>query len=99
MRNGSTMRVASKSAPTSLASAERALVSSSGVVDVGKRLSSVCFTRPSCMQMVPPTTVSSPKCSSAVLMPRFDPSVALVSLRTSSKNAFSSAVHTSFSRR
>ena len=76
-----------------------AAVISSAVMDVGQRLSMVCTKQSPSLRMVPPTTVSGPKYSSAVAMPTPAPVVSLVRLRTSSKNERSCWLHRLFSSR
>ena len=65
---------------------------SSAVMDVGQRLSMVCNGRSPSLRMVPPTTVSGPKYSSAVAMPTPAPVVSDTRLCTSSKNSRSCLV-------
>ena len=92
-------RVFSNEPPISSASWRRRSVISSAVMDVGKRLSTVCTKRSSLRAMVPPITVRGPKYSSELLMPTPLPSVWLSSFWSNSRNARSSAPHRPFSSR
>ena len=76
-----------------------AAVISSAVMDVGQRLSMVCTRRSPSLRMVPPTTVSGPKYSSAVAMPTPAPVVSDTRLCTSSRNSRSCWLHKPFSSR